>query len=39
MTEWVDPKYAVVVAAMRRAQAARAEGERPVRGFLVPQGK
>ncbi len=38
MTEWIDPKYATVVAAMRRAQA-RAEGQRPVRGFLVPQGK
>ncbi|MET8180748.1 hypothetical protein [Streptomyces sp. NPDC005336] len=38
--EWIDPKYAHLVAAMRRAQANASERDpsksRPVRGFIVP---
>lgn len=38
--EWIDPKYAELVAAMRRAQAEASEQEpsdaRPVRGFIGP---
>jgi hypothetical protein len=39
MTEWTDPRYVTIMATMRRAHQARAEGRRPVRGFLVPQDK
>ncbi|WP_167542524.1 hypothetical protein [Streptomyces himastatinicus] len=38
--EWIDPKYAELVATMRRAQADASEQDpsedRPVRGFIVP---
>ena len=38
--EWIDPKYADLVATMRRAEADASEQDsteaRPVRGFIVP---
>ena len=40
--EWIDPKYADVIAAMRRAEARkdrRAADARRVRGFLLPAPK
>lgn len=42
MNEWVDPRYAAVVTAMRRAQQRQREqrgAARPLRGFLIPSGK
>jgi hypothetical protein len=40
MTEWIDPRYADVIAAMRRAQAARKgpndTGPLRTRGFVLP---
>jgi hypothetical protein len=33
--EWIDPRYAELVAAWKRAQPDREEG-RPVRVFIVP---
>lgn len=40
MAEWIDPRYADVIAAMRRAQAARKgpddTGPLRVRGFVIP---
>ncbi|MET9954197.1 hypothetical protein ABZ135_21975 [Streptomyces sp. NPDC006339] len=41
MTEWIDPRYAELVAAMRRAQCPPQDpdrsGPRPARGFVVPK--
>ncbi|MGW2329117.1 hypothetical protein ACWC5C_25640 [Streptomyces sp. NPDC001700] len=38
--EWIDPRYAELVATMRRAQADASEQDptevRTVRGFIVP---
>ncbi|MFI1762046.1 hypothetical protein ACH41H_08365 [Streptomyces sp. NPDC020800] len=39
MSEWIDPRYAELVAAFKRAQQPASRGpqqERPVRGFIVP---
>lgn len=40
MAEWIKPEYADIIAAMRRAQAARKDapddGRLWVRGFLLP---
>jgi hypothetical protein len=37
VVEWINPKYAYVMAALRKAQAAQGGADqRPVRGFLVP---
>jgi hypothetical protein len=37
MADWINPRYAHVIAALRRAQARGGEpDQRPVRGFLVP---
>lgn len=36
--EWIDPRYAEIVAAMKRAQRweSREPKDRPVRGFVIP---
>ncbi|MBB5925309.1 hypothetical protein [Streptomyces echinatus] len=38
MSEWIDPRYAGLVAMWKRAQQARPRDPRtrPVRGFIVP---
>ena len=38
MAEWIDPRYAELVAAWKRAQApeSRDPEPRPVRGFVLP---
>lgn len=39
MAEWIDPRYAELVAAWKRTQEPDSrdpEQERPVRGFLIP---
>ncbi|MGC0331349.1 hypothetical protein RKD23_004339 [Streptomyces sp. SAI-170] len=39
MSEWIDPRYAELVAAWKRAQqldSRAAQERRPVRGFVVP---
>lgn len=36
MADWINPKHAHVIAALRRAQARSESDQRPVRGFLVP---
>jgi hypothetical protein len=38
MSEWIDPRYAELVAAWKRAQQPDRETQegRPVRGFIVP---
>ncbi len=41
MAEWIDPRYADIIAAMRRTQAARGEdqsddGRLYFRGFVIP---
>ncbi|MCX4581979.1 hypothetical protein [Streptomyces sp. NBC_01481] len=38
MAEWIDPRYAELVAAWKRAQTpdARDPQPRPVRGFVLP---
>lgn len=38
MSEWIDPRYAELVAAWRRTQEpdSRDPQERPVRGFVIP---
>ncbi|WP_272491062.1 hypothetical protein [Streptomyces pacificus] len=39
MPEWIDPRYAQLVAAWKRAQrpSSRDPEERPRRAFVVPQ--
>ncbi|MFI9645983.1 hypothetical protein ACIHAA_06750 [Streptomyces sp. NPDC052040] len=40
MSEWIDPRYAQLVAAWKRTQQQDSRdphNERPVRGFIVPQ--
>lgn len=41
MAEYVNPKYAALVRAMREAQqqAARSGSTVPVRGFIVPSSR
>lgn len=41
MKEWIDPRYAELVAAWKRAQQPdpRHPEARPVRGFIVPRSK
>ncbi|MFF3755170.1 hypothetical protein ACFYYH_32805 [Streptomyces sp. NPDC002018] len=37
--EWIDPRYAELVAAMKRAEAEQSDADnkpRPVQGFIVP---
>ncbi|MEV0034760.1 hypothetical protein [Streptomyces sp. NPDC050804] len=37
--EWIDPRYAELVAAMKRAEAEQSDADdepRPLRGFIVP---
>jgi hypothetical protein len=39
MAEWIDPRYAMLVAAWKRAQqpnSGDSQHERPVRGFVTP---
>ncbi|MEV7288348.1 hypothetical protein AB0O01_28020 [Streptomyces sp. NPDC093252] len=39
MSEWIDPRYAELVAAWKRAQRPGSrdpQQDRPVRGFLIP---
>ncbi|MCY0956212.1 hypothetical protein [Streptomyces sp. H27-H5] len=38
MTEWIDPRYADVVAELRKQQDGpdRRGPQQPVRGFIVP---
>lgn len=38
MAEWIDPRYAELVAAWKRAQTpeSRAPEPRPMRGFVTP---
>ncbi|MFI9154469.1 hypothetical protein [Streptomyces sp. NPDC053367] len=37
MSEWIDPRYAELVAAWKRAQQPESDGEgRQARGFIVP---
>jgi len=39
MSEWIDPRYADLVAAWKRAQQPKSRNPqeaRPVRGFIVP---
>ncbi|MFJ5027771.1 hypothetical protein ACIQB5_06680 [Streptomyces sp. NPDC088560] len=38
MSEWIDPRYAKLVAAWKRTQQpdSRDPEARPVRGFIVP---
>ncbi|MET9508935.1 hypothetical protein ABZX62_10735 [Streptomyces flavidovirens] len=38
MSEWIDPRYAELVAAWKRAQQpnSRDPQPRPVRGFIIP---
>ncbi|WP_275404824.1 hypothetical protein [Streptomyces sp. SID10815] len=40
MSEWIDPRYAELVAAWKRAQQPDSRdprAPRPVRGFVVPR--
>lgn len=38
MTEWIDPRYADVVAELREQQSEPdRRGPQPVRGFIVPE--
>ncbi|MCT7356766.1 hypothetical protein N4P33_32180 [Streptomyces sp. 15-116A] len=40
MSEWIDPRYADLVAAWKRAQqpdSSDTQKPRPVRGFAVPR--
>ncbi|WP_333767745.1 hypothetical protein [Streptomyces sp. IBSBF 2435] len=34
--EWIDPRYAAVMKALRQAQQARTADDRPVRLFILP---
>ncbi|MEV0185155.1 hypothetical protein AB0I54_38625 [Streptomyces sp. NPDC050625] len=38
MSEWIDPRYADLVAAWKNAQQpnSRAPEPKPVRGFIIP---
>ncbi|MFK4797773.1 hypothetical protein ACI3K5_03655 [Streptomyces sp. MPA0124] len=39
MSEWIDPRYAELVAAWKRSQQPTSrdpQDERPVRGFVIP---
>ncbi|MFJ8231463.1 hypothetical protein ACIQ9E_16140 [Streptomyces sp. NPDC094448] len=37
--EWIDPRYAELVAAWRRAQRSTGNNshQRPIKGFIVPR--
>ncbi|MER6250302.1 hypothetical protein ABT224_02730 [Streptomyces sp. NPDC001584] len=38
MTEWIDPRYADIVAKLRdRQESPDRRGPQPVRGFVVPE--
>lgn len=38
MTEWIDPRYADVVAELREQQGTPdRRGPQPMRGFIVPE--
>ncbi len=41
MAEWIDPRYAEMVAAWKRAQQpeSRDPEPKPVRGFIIPAPK
>ncbi|WP_285428036.1 hypothetical protein [Streptomyces sp. ISL-66] len=37
MTEWIDPRYADVVAELREQQGPDRRSPQPVRGFIVSE--